>query len=91
MKEFTAGDVAATVWVNKPIDGELFLKASFRRKEELANGRTAYRSSFFPHDLVDLHKVIVEMATWLRDAGHVLMHGGNGTAGSSKKEPARSK
>lgn len=90
MKEFTAGDVAATIWVNKPINGELFLKASFRRKEELANGRTAYRSSFLPQDLGDLHQVIVDMATWLHEAGHVLLHGGNGAAGSSKEEPARS-
>ena len=85
VQEFTAGNAAATVWVNKPLNGEMFVKVSFRRRQELSNGRVAYRSSFYPQDLGDLYEVIVSTATWFHETGHVLVQGGNSRANRPKK------
>ena len=90
VKELVEGNVAATVWVNKPRNGELFVKVTFRRLQEMADGRMAYRTSFFPQDLADLYRVIVKTVSWLREAGGLLFHGGNGKPDSSKEEPAGS-
>ena len=88
VQEFTSGNVSATVWVNKPLNGELFVKVSFRRRQELSDGRVAYRSSFYPEDLGDLDEVILCTAAWFQETGHVLLHGRNDKPDHSKKSGA---
>ena len=72
VQEFTFGNVKATVWANKPVNGEVFLKVSLCRLHELPDGSKSYRNSFFPDDLGDLELVAARTAIWLDDAAGIL-------------------
>ena len=73
VQEFTYGNAKATVWANKPVNGDMFVKISFCRIEALPDGRKDYQFSFYPQDLKDVADVAIRTLLWLREAAGVIL------------------
>ena len=73
VQEFTQGKARATVWANKPSNGELFLKVSLGRVVQLPDGGREFQFSFYPEDLADVVDVIVHTAEWLSSTAAFLL------------------
>ena len=84
LETFDEGNVVATVWLNKAVDGYLYLKLTIERVQELSNGEHAYYWSFYPEDLGDLYEVVARAATWFHESGHVFLRGGNNAGNRTK-------